>query len=68
MVMSFRKLMTTGKIGAAMKVLEKNKTNGILEINEDTIEKLNQKHPMGQDTQLNMISQGPIKDVNPVIY
>ena len=41
MVESFRKLMTAGKIRAAMKVIEKNKTNGILEINEDTIEKLN---------------------------
>ena len=68
MVESFRKLMTAGKIRAALKVIEKNETNGILEINEDTIEKLNQKHPMGQDTQLDMILHGPIKDVNPVIY
>ena len=68
MVMSFRKLMTTGKIGAAMKVLEKNKTNGILEINHDTIGSLNQKHPRGQDTQEDMILKGPIKEVKPVIY
>ena len=68
MVVSFRKLMSTGKIRAAMKVIEKNKTNGILEINHDTIEKLNQKHPRGQDTQIEMILHGPIKEINPVIY
>ena len=51
-----------------MKVIEKNKANGILEINEETIDKLNQKHPIGQDTQEDMILHGPIKDVNPVIY
>ena len=39
MAESFRKLMTAGKIRAALKVIEKNKTNGILEINEDMIEK-----------------------------
>ena len=68
MVESFRHLMTTGKIRAALKVIDNGKSNGILEINRDTIEKLHPKHPKGQDTQLDMILHGPIKDVNPVIY
>ena len=68
MVESFRHLMTAGKIRAALKVIEKSSSNGIHEINDGTIEKLLLKHPKGQDTQLDMILQGPIKAVNPVIY
>ena len=68
MLISFRRLMATGKINAAMKVLENSNGTGILPINNDTIQMLNDKHPKGEDEQQDMILMGPIKHIDPIIF
>ena len=67
-LISFRRLMATGKINAALKVLENSNGTGILPINNDTIKMLNDKHPKGEDEQQDMILKGPIKYIDPIIF
>ena len=67
-LMSFRRLMSNGKINAAMKVLENTNGTGILPINNDTTNMLNDKHPKGEDDKKDMILQGPLKFIDPIIF
>ena len=68
MLISFRHLMSIGKVNAAMKVLENSNGSGILPIDNDTIKMLDEKHPNAEGLKQEMILQGPVKHVDPIIY
>ena len=49
MLISFRRLMSTSKINAAMKVLENSNGTGSLPINDETTKMLDDKHPKAEE-------------------
>ena len=68
MVKSFRNLMINGKVNAALRLLDKSSNKGILPMNRETIEQLHEKHPKGKPLYEELIMEGPINEVNPVIF
>lgn len=63
----FSRLMMEGKLNAAIRLLDENSC-GILPLDEDTMQCLLRKHPSAQPKYDAMLLQGPIKDINNVIY
>ena len=65
----FSKLMFEGKVKAAMKFLEENAQNCVLQPNNDVIEKLKQLHPApAADPKVKLLIKGPLRKVDPAQY
>ena len=59
--------MITGKINASLRLLLKTNGNGILPLDNNTIEELHLKHPETKPLHDDLLIQGPIK-FSPVIF
>ena len=64
----FREHMSKGNVNSAIKLLTNNMGNGILPLNEDTINLLKVKHPDGKKVREDATLQGPIQTVEDVIF
>ena len=64
----FTNLMLTGNVKQAVRLLEKDASNGVLPLNEQTLNELRNKHPEGQPRHEAMILEGPINNVSSVIF
>ena len=68
LVTKFRNHMLRGNVNAALRLLSSSGKSGLLNINEETIEQLHEKHPEGEEINDVMLLQGPEKYVHPVIF
>ena len=64
----FSELMQHGKVNQALKLLSKEASNGLLELSEETMNILLQKHPSPEPLHEEFLLYGPIKSVNSIIY
>ena len=64
----FTNFMLTGNVKQAVRLLEKDASNGVLPLNEETLNELRSKHPMGQPILEEMVLEGPINKVSNVIF
>ena len=64
----FVTLMAKGNINGALKLLSNNMSNGILPLNDETLQLLQQKHPDAQQVSEDTLLQGNIPEVHPVIF
>ena len=60
--------MISWKINAALRLLSKTDGNGILPLDNNTIAELHIKHPEANPLHNDLLIQGPIKFLSPVIY
>ena len=60
--------MKTGNVNAALRLLTESPSTGILQINDDTIKQLHEKHPECQPLNYEMILKGPINQIHPIIF
>ena len=64
----FTNLMLKGNVRQAVRLLERDASNGILPLNENTLKELLQKHPEGQPLHEEMLLEGPVEKVSSVIF
>ena len=64
----FGLLMGKGEVNAALNLLTKNMNNGILPLNDETLLLLEQKHPIANESCEDVILNGPMKRIHPIIY
>ena len=67
-VKKFRNHMLRGNVNAALRLLSRTGKSGVLEMNDETMEQLYEKHPAGEPLNDEMLLQGPIRYVHPVIF
>ena len=60
--------MQKGNVNGALKLLTNNMSNGILPLTDETLHLLRTKHPEMQNAHEEVLLQGPIKQVHPVVY
>ena len=60
--------MIRGNVNAALRLLNKQNCKGVLPINPETIAQLHDKHPKAESAHPEMILEGPMNDVNPIIF
>ena len=65
---TFNKLMLQGRINAAIRLLSQTKNSGVLPLTQDTMQELHLKHPDAKPKYDDLLLQGPIKFLSPVIY
>ena len=68
LVKQFRNYMLKGNVNGALRLLSKTSNSGILPINEETVRQLHEKHPEGEVKHEEMLLQGPINYIHPVIF
>ena len=68
LIKTFRSHMLRGNVNAALRLLSSTGKSGILGINDDTIEQLHEKHPQGQPLNEEMMLEGPMRYIHPVIF
>ena len=64
----FKDKMQKGDLNSAIKVLTNNMSGGVLPLNDETLKTLHDKHPQGKDIDDNIMLQGPIKPIHPIVY
>ena len=64
----FRNFMMEGKVRSAIRLLDENANSGILPNNAETEKLLSEKHPPPQPLHDEMLLQGPIKRIDPIIF
>ena len=64
----FLKLMSKGNINGALKLLSNNMSNGVPPLNDTTLNQLRQKHPDAKDVSQDILLEGEIPEVHPVIF
>lgn len=64
----FQKLMIKGNVNGALRLLTSDQCNGILPLNDDTMEELHLKHPEASPIHADLLLEGPKVNVNDVIY
>ena len=60
--------MLQGNVRQAERLLEREDSNGILPLNENTLKDLLQKHPEGQEPHEEMLLEGPVEKISSVIF
>ena len=68
MIKAFRNHMLRGNVNAALRLLNKSNNKGILPINEETIKQLHDKYPVGEPAHEEMLLNGPMRHVHPVVF
>ena len=68
LIKRFRNHMFQGNINQALRLLDKTSNKGILPINDETIKQLHEKHPVGEQLHQEMLLNGPVKDIHPIIF
>ena len=66
--MKFKHLMQKGNVNGALKLLTNNMSNGVLPLNDATLNQIKIKHPEGKDASPDVLLHGPIKRIHPVAY
>ena len=66
--MKFNHLMQKGNVSGALRLLINNMSNGILKLIDETLHLLHTKHPEMQNSHEEVLLQGPIKQIHPVVY
>ena len=66
--MIFKHLMQKGNVNGALRLLTNNMNNEILPLIDETLHLLHTKHPEMQNAHEEVLLQGPIKQVLPVVY
>ena len=64
----FAGLMKIGNVNGALKLLTDSMSGGILPLNEETLNLLIQKHPDSQEVGEEIILEGPIEEVHPIVF
>ena len=64
----FVRFMEDGKVSKALKLLESSNKGGILPLTEETFEVLLEKHPKASKASNDILIQGEVRNVYPVIY
>ncbi|XP_057308911.1 uncharacterized protein LOC130647166 [Hydractinia symbiolongicarpus] len=64
----FKDLMQIENVNGAIKLLTNNMAGGILPLNDETFNLLRVKHPPGEQAKEDVILQGPLSTVNPIVY
>ena len=68
LIKSFRNNMISGKVNAALRLLDKTSCKGVLPMTPDTMTQLLEKHPQAEPAHDEMILKGPMNEVNPIIF
>jgi hypothetical protein len=63
----FRNLMTSGNVNGAIRLLNES-TKGLLQMNNDTIRQLDEKHPDAEHMHEDLLIRGDKPEVNPIIF
>jgi len=64
----FATLMEKGNVNGALKLLTNNMANGILPLNNQTLNLLHLKHPEAKEVSADVLIQGPKPRIHPVIF
>ena len=64
----FAKLVMEGKISAALKFLDNESSAGVLNLSEEVLSELKNKHPKSEDALENSLLYGPILDIPNYLY
>ena len=65
---SFAKLMLSGKVNAAIRLLDKTQPSALLEMNEDTLNDLKEKHPDAKLPDQSVMIEAEAPFVDPIIF
>ena len=60
--------MMNGRVSAAIKMLSVESDNGILQINEDTMKMLHEKHPQAVEPEPIALLPGIVEPVHPPVF
>ena len=60
---SFSKLIMEGKVSAALKLLDKESSTGVLNLTEEVLQDLEEKHPKPAPIEENTLLNGPIEKI-----
>ena len=66
--MKFNHLMQKGNVNVALRLMINNMSNGILQLIDETLHLLHTKHAEMQNSHEEVLLQGPIKEIHPVVY
>ena len=61
-------MMSKGNVNGAIKRLTENMSNGILLLNDKTLNMLKQKHPEANEPPQKVLIQAPVRHVYPIVY
>ena len=64
----FKELMQKGNVNGALKLLTNEMSNGILPLTEETLSQLEIKHPDNRDASADVLLNGPIKEIHPIVF
>eukprot|EP00111_Clytia_hemisphaerica_P007481 TCONS_00021735-protein len=64
----FRDMMQKGNVNGAIKLLTNNMRGGVLPLDDNTIKQLRVKHPRAKPADESAILQGPLLQVEPVVF
>ena len=65
---TFSNLIFEGKIGAALKFLDENADDAVLQVTPSVLEKLKRLHPQAAEIQPHTLIEGPINQVSPTLF
>ena len=65
---TFSNLIFEGKIGAALKFLDENADDAVLQVTPSVLEKLKRLHPQAAEIQPHTLMEGPINQVSPTLF
>ena len=65
---SFHHFMINGKVNAAIRLLSESENAGVLQLTNVTMQELHIKHPEAKPLNDDLLLQGPVKFLSPVIY
>ena len=60
--------MSKSNVNGALKLLTNNMPNGILPLTDATLELLKQKHPKSREPPFEVLIEGPMREIHPVLY
>ena len=60
--------MQKGNVNGALKLLTNEMSNGILPLTEGTLSQLEIKHPDNKDASADVLLNGPIKKIHPIVF
>ena len=68
LIKQFRNHMIKGNVNAALRLLNNTSSNGVLQMTDETINLLHEKHPKGEPVHEEMLLRGPQEYIHPVIF
>ena len=60
--------MNKGNVNGALKLLTNNMPNRMLPLTDATLQLLKQKHPESREPLPEVLIEGPIREIHPVVY